>query len=79
MLCSICLLYTSTIGVYTTPESGSITIPLTEVGNYTIYERVSPEYHQMCIRDRVSSDRPELRILSAPTGRLPRVWDWPQD
>lgn len=34
-----------TIGVYTTPESGSITIPLTEVGNYTIYERVSPEYH----------------------------------
>ena len=27
----------------------------------------------------VSSDRPELRILSAPTGRLPRVWDWPQD
>ena len=26
-----------------------------------------------------SSDRPELRILSAPTGRLPRVWDWPQD
>ena len=27
-----------TIGVYTTPESGSITIPLTEVGNYTIYE-----------------------------------------
>ncbi len=34
-----------TIGVYTTPESGSITIPLTEVGNYTIYERVPPEYH----------------------------------
>ena len=34
-----------TIGIYTTPESGSITIPLTEVGNYTIYERVSPEYH----------------------------------
>ena len=34
-----------TIGGYTTPESGSITIPLTEVGNYTIYERVSPEYH----------------------------------
>ena len=32
-----------TIGVYTTPESGSITIPLTEVGNYTIYERVPPE------------------------------------
>ena len=26
-----------------------------------------------------SSDRPELRILSAPTGRLPRVWNWPQD
>ena len=26
-----------------------------------------------------SSDRPELRILSVPTGRLPRVWDWPQD
>ena len=26
-----------------------------------------------------SSDRPELRILSAPTGRLHRVWDWPQD
>ena len=25
------------------------------------------------------ADRPELRILSAPTGRLPRVWDWPQD
>ena len=25
-----------TIGVYTTPESGSITIPLTEVGNYII-------------------------------------------
>ena len=36
-----------TIGVYTTPESGSITIPLTEVGNYTIYERVPPEYHLM--------------------------------
>ena len=34
-----------TIGIYTTPESGSITIPLTEVGNYTIYERVPPEYH----------------------------------
>ena len=34
-----------TIGVYTTPESGSITIPLTEVGNYTIYERVPPEHH----------------------------------
>ena len=34
-----------TIGVYTTPESGSITIPLVEVGNYTIYERVPPEYH----------------------------------
>ena len=34
-----------TIGVYTTLESGSITIPLTEVGNYTIYERVPPEYH----------------------------------
>ncbi|MFQ9599979.1 MAG: SpaA isopeptide-forming pilin-related protein, partial [Flavonifractor plautii] len=34
-----------TIGVYTTPESGSITIPLTEVGNYTIYERVPPESH----------------------------------
>ena len=34
-----------TIGVYTPPESGSITIPLTEVGNYTIYERVPPEYH----------------------------------
>ena len=34
-----------TIGVYTTPESGSITIPLVEVGSYTIYERVSPEYH----------------------------------
>ena len=26
-------------GIYTTPESGSIAIPLTEVGNYTIYER----------------------------------------
>lgn len=36
-----------TIGVYTTPESGSITIPLVEVGNYTIYERVPPEYHLM--------------------------------
>lgn len=34
-----------TIGIYTTPESGSIAIPLTEVGNYTIYERVPPEYH----------------------------------
>ena len=34
-----------TIGIYTTPESGSITIPLTEVGNYTIYERMPPEYH----------------------------------
>ena len=34
-----------TIGVYTTPESGSITIPLVEVGSYTIYERVPPEYH----------------------------------
>ena len=34
-----------TIGIYTTPESGSITIPLTEVGNYTIYERVPPAYH----------------------------------
>ena len=34
-----------TIGIYTTPESGSITIPLAEVGNYTIYERVPPEYH----------------------------------
>ena len=34
-----------TIVIYTTPESGSITIPLTEVGNYTIYERVPPEYH----------------------------------
>ena len=36
-----------TIGGYTTPESGSITIPLVEVGNYTIYERVPPEYHLM--------------------------------
>lgn len=34
-----------TIGIYTTPESGSITIPLTEVGNYTIYERQPPAYH----------------------------------
>ena len=34
-----------TIGIYTTPESGSITIPLVEVGNYTIYERVPPAYH----------------------------------
>lgn len=34
-----------TIGIYTTPESGSITIPLTEVGTYTIYERVPPAYH----------------------------------
>ena len=28
---------------------------------------------------RSVADRPELRILSAPTGRLPRGWDWPQD
>ena len=34
-----------TIGIYATPESGSITIPLTEVGNYTIYERQPPAYH----------------------------------
>ena len=34
-----------TIGIYTTPESGSITIPLTEVGNYTVYERQPPAYH----------------------------------
>ena len=34
-----------TVGIYTTPESGTVTIPLTEVGNYTIYERVPPEYH----------------------------------
>ena len=27
----------------------------------------------------VSSDRPELRILSVPTRRLHQVWDWPQD
>lgn len=34
-----------TVGIYTTPESGTVTIPLTEVGNYTIYERVPPAYH----------------------------------
>lgn len=31
-----------TIGIYTTGADGTITIPLTVVGNYTIYERVAP-------------------------------------
>ncbi|MCR1906264.1 SpaA isopeptide-forming pilin-related protein [Intestinimonas butyriciproducens] len=32
-----------TIGIYTTGANGTITIPLTTVGNYTVYERVAPK------------------------------------
>ena len=54
-----------TVGVYTTPESGTVTIPLTEVGNYTIYERVPPAYHLL--------DREPVKQITVKYGEVAEV------
>lgn len=54
-----------TVGVYTTPESGTVTIPLTEVGNYTIYERVPPAYHLL--------DREPVKQVTVKYGEVAEV------
>ncbi|MBQ3549115.1 MAG: hypothetical protein IJA33_04480, partial [Oscillospiraceae bacterium] len=35
----------ATVGTFTTNYSGKIRIPLTLIGNYTVYERVAPEFY----------------------------------
>ena len=35
----------ATVGTFTTNSSGKIRIPLTLTGNYTVYERVAPDYY----------------------------------
>ena len=35
----------ATVGTFTTNSSGKIRIPLTLIGNYTVYERVAPEFY----------------------------------
>lgn len=35
----------ATVGTFTTNSSGKIRIPLTFIGNYTVYERVAPEFY----------------------------------
>lgn len=35
----------ATVGTFTTNSSGKIRIPLTLIGNYTVYERVAPDYY----------------------------------
>ena len=35
----------ATVGTFTTNSSGKIRIPLTLIGNYTVYERVAPDFY----------------------------------
>ena len=35
----------ATVGTFTTNSSGKIRIPLTRTGNYTVYERVAPDFY----------------------------------
>ena len=35
----------ATVGIFTTNSSGKIRIPLTLTGNYTVYERVAPDFY----------------------------------
>ena len=37
----------ATVGTFTTNSSGKIRIPLTLTGNYTVYERVAPDYYML--------------------------------
>lgn len=58
----------TTIGTFSTGSDGTITIPLTLSGNYTVYERVPP-------RDHLLSDTPAQNI-KVEYGKVAEVTFW---
>ena len=58
----------ATIGTFSTGSDGTITIPLTLSGNYTVYERVPP-------RDHLLSDTPAQNI-KVEYGKVAEVTFW---